>query len=66
MAASVAGATAFSTGLARAVGSWARNRSRAEADWAYTVYAYVITKGVNNDRGTDGDISVKGTLANAG
>jgi len=66
VAASVAAATALSTGLAWAIGNWARNRSRAEADWAYTVHAYVITNGANNDHGTDGDISVKGSFANAG
>lgn len=58
VAASVAAATALSTGLAWAVGSWARNRSRAEADWAFTVFA-----SFDDVKGT---VHVNGTFANAG
>jgi hypothetical protein len=66
VAAVVAGTTALSTGLAWSFGNVARNRSRAEADWAYTLYAYVITHNKHNDHGVDGEVAVHGTFANAG
>jgi hypothetical protein len=66
VAALVAGTAAISTGLAWFIGNLARNRSRAEADWAYNVYAHVITHNAHNDHGVDGDIKVHGTFANAG
>lgn len=66
VAASVAAATAISTGLAWAIGSWARNRSRAEADWVYDVYAHVVDEHSNEPHLTKGHISVRGQLANAG
>jgi len=67
VAASVALATAVSTAVAWIVGSWARNRSRTEADWAFTVRARVVQIGpFAETEGTHGHIRVEGTLANAG
>ena len=66
VAASVAAATALSTGLAWAMGTWARNRSRAEADWAYDVYAHIVDGHSNEPHLPSGHISVSGKLANAG
>lgn len=66
VAASVALATAVSTGIAWAVGTWARNRSRAEADWVLNVHADFITHDAYNSDGADGDFEVRGTFANAG
>ncbi len=66
VAASVAAATALSTGLAWAIGSWARNRSRAEADWVYDVYAHIVDEHSNQPHFPRGHISVRGKLANAG
>lgn len=66
VAAFVATATALSTGLAWAIGTWARNRGRAEADWVYDIYAHKVDKHSNEPHHPDGHISVHGKFANAG
>lgn len=66
VAASVAAATALSTGLAWIIGNWARDRSRPEADWVYDVYAHVVDENSNEAHHPKGHIYVHGRLANAG
>ena len=66
VAASVAATPALSTGLAWAIGNWARNRSRAEADWIYELFAHVVDEHSNEPHLKEGQISIRGKFANAG